>query len=264
MTAVSVDATAQVVNSPKPTMESFEQLPTWILQRFSMANVDPSVENSSSHLIETKKGAKHIVEERVLAGEELMHPTITGVFGHVAGQGQCFIDTRNLLNGVDECPKITRNKIINDLVSNRHEMIGWETAENLLKFEYNVNLSDPVEIREFVSQYVDGEFQSGILELLYAAKCDKSHYIVVSTVYGETTCAVTAIFPCYERCANNLKFLKAGVITLEEFATPLMLFLHCGLINPYVLESKLTHFAPIHIKTEMEPEDLLNQCLIVL
>ena len=28
-------------------------------------------------------------------------------------------------------------KIINDLVSNRHEMIGWETAENLLKFEYN-------------------------------------------------------------------------------------------------------------------------------
>ena len=109
MTAVSVNATAQVVNSPKPTMESFEQLPTWMLQRFSMANVDPSVENSSSHLIETKKGAKNIVEERVLAGEELMHPTITGVFGHVAGQGQCFIDTRNLLNGVDECPKVTRN-----------------------------------------------------------------------------------------------------------------------------------------------------------
>ena len=97
--------------------------------------------------------------------------------------------------------------------------MGWETAENLLKFEYNVNLSDPVEIREFVSQYVDGDFQSGIIELLYAAKCDKSHYIVVSTVYGETTCAVTAIFPCYERCANNLKFLKAGVITLEELAT---------------------------------------------
>ena len=68
-----------------------------------------------------------------------------------------------------------------------------------------------------------------------------NHYIVVSTVYGETTCAVTAIFPCYERCSNNLKFLKAGVITLEELATPLMLFLHGGLINPYVLGTLHEH-----------------------
>ena len=85
MTAVSVNVTAQVENSPKPTMESFEQLPTWILQRFGMANIDPSAEAISSHLIETKKGANDIVEERVLAGEELMHPTITRVLGHVAG-----------------------------------------------------------------------------------------------------------------------------------------------------------------------------------
>ena len=45
-------------------------------QRFGMANLDPSAENSSSHLIETQKGAKNIVEERVLAGEELMHPGV--------------------------------------------------------------------------------------------------------------------------------------------------------------------------------------------
>jgi hypothetical protein len=73
------------------------------------------------------------------------------------------------------------------------------TAENLLKFEYNVVCSDPVEISEFVSQYVDGEFQSGILELPYAAKRDKSHSIVASKVDGETTSAVTAIFPSYEQ-----------------------------------------------------------------
>ena len=71
--------------------------------------------------------------------------------------------------------------MINDLILNRHEMIRWETAEDLLKLGYNVDCSDPVEIREFVSQYVDGKFQSGILELLFAAKYDKSHYIVVST-----------------------------------------------------------------------------------
>jgi hypothetical protein len=214
--------------------------------------------------VRLRKALWNIVEARVCAGEELMHPTITGVFGHVAGLGQCFIDTRNILNGVDECPKVTRNKMINDLISHRHEMIGWEKAEDLLKFEYDVKWSDPVEISEFVSKYVDGEFQSGILELLYAAKRDKCHYIVVSTVDGETTYAVTAIFPCYEHCSNNLKFLKAGVITLEELATPLMLFSHGGLINPHVLGPKLTHFAPIYIKSEVEAEDRLNQCLIVL
>ena len=189
MTAVTVTSTGPVMDSPKPTMESFEQLPTWILQRFGMADIDPSTETTSSHLSETKKSALEIVEARVCAGEELMHPTITGAFGHVAGQGQCFIDTRNLLNGVDECPKITRNKIINDLVTNRHEMIGWETAEKLLKFEYNVNLSDPVEIREFVSQYVDCEFQSGILELLYAAKYDKSLHCGINSIWRNHVCS---------------------------------------------------------------------------
>jgi hypothetical protein len=103
-----------------------------------MANIDPSAETTSLHLIETKKSAKEIVEARVIAGEELMHPAITGVFGHVAGLGQYFIDTRNVLNGVNECPKVTRNKMINDLLSSRHEMIGWETAEDLLKFELKV------------------------------------------------------------------------------------------------------------------------------
>ena len=79
MTAVSVNVTAQVVSSPKPTMESFEQLPTWILQRFGMADIDPSAEATSSHLIETTKGGNDVVKDRVLAGEEHMHPAITGV-----------------------------------------------------------------------------------------------------------------------------------------------------------------------------------------
>ena len=79
--------------------------------------------------------------------------------------------------------------MINDLLSNRQEMIGWETAEDLLKFEYNVNLSDPVEIREFVSQYVDGDFQSGIIELLYAAKYDNSLHCGINSIWRNHVCS---------------------------------------------------------------------------
>ena len=43
---------------------------------------------------------------RIEQGEELKHGTLTGVVGHVDGQGQCFIDTRNLLNKIDDGPKI--------------------------------------------------------------------------------------------------------------------------------------------------------------
>jgi hypothetical protein len=49
--------------------------------------IDPSAEATSLHLIETKKGAKDIVEDRIFAGEELMHLVITGVLGHAAGLG---------------------------------------------------------------------------------------------------------------------------------------------------------------------------------
>ena len=191
MTAISVNQIEQASTPVELAMESFEQMPTWILQRFSMADIDPSHVNTSSSLSVIKQVATDIVETRVLAGEELTHQVIKGVVGHVSGLGQCFIDTRNVLNGVDECPKVTRNKMINDLLANQVEIVGWETAQHLLTSEYNVDLSDPVPISEFVSDYVDGKFQSGILELLYAAKRDKSHYIVVSTVNGETTCAVT-------------------------------------------------------------------------
>lgn len=154
--------------------------------------------------------------------------------------------------------------MINDLLCNRHEIVGWETVSDLLMSEYDLNLSDSLIISDFVSNYVDGNFQSGTLELLYAAKRDKRHYVVVSTVNGETTCAVTAIFPCYEKCSNELTILKAGMITVEQIATPMMLFSHGGLINPHVIGKQLTHFAPVKIKTELCTEDLLNQCCIIL
>jgi hypothetical protein len=59
--------------------------------------------------------------------------------------------------------------MINDLLSNQADIVGWETAQNLLKAKYYVDLSDSIEISEFVSDFVEGKFQSGISEFRYAS-----------------------------------------------------------------------------------------------
>jgi hypothetical protein len=98
------------VNPLEVAVESFEQMPTWILQRFSMANIAPSQSTTTSLLSETKQGARDIVERRVLAGEDLTHQVIKGVVGHVDGLRHCLIDARNVLYGADECPQETKTE----------------------------------------------------------------------------------------------------------------------------------------------------------
>jgi len=136
----------------------------------------------------------------------------------------------------------------------------------LLKSEYGLDLLTGPSLTDFISQYVEGVFQSGILEMLYAAQTDKRHFVIVSTVSGESWSAVTAIFPCYKGCAKDTKLsiLKAGVITMEQLKTPMILFSHGALVNPHVLGRQLTHFAPVTVPDEVQEKDLLNQCCIFL
>jgi hypothetical protein len=126
-----------------------------------------------SLLSEIKQEARDILERRILAGEEQTHQVIKGVVGYVAGLGQYSIDARNVLNGVDGCFQVGtlikwehsstpfkgglinsvwehRNRMINDLLSNQAEIPRWETAQNLLKSEYNVDMSESIEISKFV------------------------------------------------------------------------------------------------------------------
>ncbi len=160
----------------------------------------------------------------------------------VDGQGQCFIDARNVLNGVTECAMVSRNALINDVLRKKQNYLGWETGSTLLKSEYGLDLLTNPSLTDFTSQYVEGEFQSGILELLYAAQTDKRHFVIVSTVSGESWSAVTAIFPCYKGCAKDTKLsiLEAGVITMEQLKTSMILFSHGALVNPHVLGRQLT------------------------
>ena len=105
--------------------------------------------------------------DRIEQGEEQIDDVIKGVVGHVDGLGQCFIDTRNVSNGVTECPKVFRNVIINDLIKNKEQFLGWDTAMQILKSEYDLDLTKgdaDLYMSTFVTEYNEGAFQSGITE----------------------------------------------------------------------------------------------------
>jgi hypothetical protein len=64
------------------------------------------------------------------------------------------------------------------------------------KSECAVEISRYIEA-DFISIYVDEKWQPDFGELWYAVKQDNRHYVVVSSVEGESWCAVTAIYPGY-------------------------------------------------------------------
>ena len=77
------------------------------------------------------------------------------------------IDTRNVSNGATECPKVSRNFIINDLIKNKRELLGWDTAMQLLKSEYDLDLTQGdtalrLYTTTFITEFNEGAFQSGV------------------------------------------------------------------------------------------------------
>ena len=274
MTGKIVFTSAQTMNSDYEHVftlatKTFHMLPLWILQRMANAKIEQDITSTASLLQSIVESANDVLHYRVEEGEELIHNVLKGVVGRVDGQGQCFIDTRNFLNGVEECSKVSRNYIINDLIKNSQELFGWETASMLIQSEYEFDIvkeQTAQSFSKFITEYNDGIYQSGVTELLYAAKRDQRDYIVVSSVDGETWCAVTAIFPCYENCQHDKEpaVVKAGVITIEQLKSPMILFSHGGLINPHVLGRQLTHFAPVTVADKIQNKDLLDQCCIHL
>ncbi len=92
------------------------------------ANIHPSSASGSLLLERIVHNADEFMAQRIEQGEELRHEVLKCVVGHVDGQGQCFIDTRNILNGVHECPTISRNIIINELIDDWDQLLGLETA----------------------------------------------------------------------------------------------------------------------------------------
>ncbi len=153
---------------------TFDILPLWILLRLANANIDPSSASDPLLLKRIVHNANEFMAQRIEQGEELRHDVLKGVVEHVDGQGQCFkfIDTRNILNGVHECPKISRNIIISELIDDWDQLLGLETARVVFKSAYEVKDFTTHLSVNFVSEYVDGKLQSGVSEFWYAVKQD--------------------------------------------------------------------------------------------
>jgi hypothetical protein len=149
---------------------TFDKIPLWILERFATSSIELAIASDSQHLHSLLQLAEITLNQRMDDREVLNHDVIKGVVGHVDGQGQCLIDARNILNGVTECAKVSRNALVNDVLRNKQTYLGWEKACTLLKSEYDFDLLTSPSLTDFISQYVEGEFQSGILELFYAQK----------------------------------------------------------------------------------------------
>ena len=158
--------------------DTFDKIPLWILERFADASIELAIAAESQHLHSIVHIAQSTLTQRMEEGEVLSHDVIKGVVEHVDGQGQCFIDARNILNGVTECAKVSRNILINDVISNRQQYFGWEKGNTMLKTEYDFDMLTCPNVSDSVSRYVEGELQSGILELLYAAKTDRRHLLL--------------------------------------------------------------------------------------
>jgi hypothetical protein len=98
---------------------AFEALPIWMLQRIANAKIAEDIESNPSLLQSIVESANSILEDRIEQGDESIHGVIKGVVRHVDGVGQCFIDTRNVPNGVTGCLKVSRNFIIKDPIKNK-------------------------------------------------------------------------------------------------------------------------------------------------
>ena len=60
-------------------------------------------------------------------------------------------------------------------------------------------------------------------------------------------------------------FVKAGVLTLDQLKSNMLVFSHGGsILNPHVMGRQLTHFAPVSVSDQICDEDVLNQCCIFL
>jgi hypothetical protein len=114
MTGTIVSISAQAVVSDYEHVftiatKTFHMLPLWILQRMANAKIEQDITSTSSLLQSIVESASDVLHHRIEDGEELIHDVLKGVVGRVDGQGQCFIDTRNFLNQVEECSKVSQD-----------------------------------------------------------------------------------------------------------------------------------------------------------
>ncbi len=119
-------------------------------------------------------------------------------------------------------------------------------------------------LASFCDKYEAGEFQSGVVELLWAAQRANKHLVIVSNVAGIQWSAATGIVPYHDNPSSEVEFISADKIELAQLDAKMILYSHGGMLNPYIAR-QLTHFAPIQLvdKDAIELGDKLDTCIIV-
>jgi hypothetical protein len=197
----------------------------------------------------------------MLAGEELLHTPLVGINRHVDGRGQCFLNSRRILLGVNECPELQRQKPLNQLIASPKMYLGLETAQQVMLNEQGIDISSIDSLCKHRHAYTDGINQSGFVELFWSAGVDDKNIILVSPVIDTPWCAVTGIIPSYHTSTPTNVYLQAGLIKEEQLVQPMILTSHGAVKNRYIT-SQLQHFAPIIITDKVEFGDLMEQCFI--
>ena len=112
---------------------SFDTMYLWMLQRYVNAEVDPSLSDEIfsdvSNLIES---GRHNMSDRINNGEELSYNTLVGITKHVDGRGQCFLHSRRILHGINDCPVVQRQKLLHQLIASPTLYLGLETAQQVM------------------------------------------------------------------------------------------------------------------------------------
>ena len=116
-----------------------------MLQRFVTAEVDPSLSfdifSDVSNLIDSIESARHNMSERISDGEELTYKTLVGINKHVDGRGLCFLHSRRILHGINECPVLQRRKLLNQVIASPTMYIGLEKAQQVLLNEQGIDVT---------------------------------------------------------------------------------------------------------------------------
>ena len=148
------------------------------MQGYFTAEVDRSLSGDSvfsdvSSLIDS---LRNNMSKRITDGEELTRKPHVGINKHVNGRGQYFLHSRRILHGINECPVLQRQKLLNQLIDSPTMYLGLETAQQVMLKELGIDVCSMEGICRNREAYTDGNNQSGFVELFWTAGVDGKHY----------------------------------------------------------------------------------------
>jgi hypothetical protein len=119
--------------------------------------------------------------------------------------------TISSLSGENVPPRLLRRQFLDSVRQSPESLIGFDTAHQLFYAEYQINIRSEHQnsleaLASFCDKYEAGEFQSGVVEILWAAQRANKHLVIVSIVEGFPWSAVTGIVPYCDNPSGEVEF----------------------------------------------------------